>query len=98
MNSSRPSCRGSASPRKAVVALETLDPDADYYYREATRSIAPGQRSRVPDAPAFRIRGIAPRLDAAPLYAGDTGAVLEDWLGLDADAVADLVAAGALVF
>ena len=40
---------------EGFVALETLDPDADYYYREATRSIAPGRHSRVQDAPAFRM-------------------------------------------
>jgi len=40
---------------EGFVALETLDPDADYYYREATRSIAPGRRSRVEAAPAFRM-------------------------------------------
>ncbi|MFQ5662982.1 MAG: ribonuclease R family protein [Terriglobia bacterium] len=40
---------------EGFVALETLDPAADYYYREATRSIAPGRRSRVPHAPAFRL-------------------------------------------
>ena len=40
---------------EGVVALETLDPAADYYFREPTRSIAPGRRSRVPDAPAFHL-------------------------------------------
>jgi ribonuclease R len=40
---------------EGFVAIDTLDPDADYYYREATRSIAPGRRSRVPKAPAFRL-------------------------------------------
>ncbi|MEE8199756.1 MAG: VacB/RNase II family 3'-5' exoribonuclease [Candidatus Acidoferrales bacterium] len=40
---------------EGLVPLETLDPKADYYYREATRSIAPGRRSRVPDAPAFHL-------------------------------------------
>lgn len=40
---------------EGFVSLETLNPDADYYYREPTRSIAPGRRSRVPDAPAFRM-------------------------------------------
>jgi len=40
---------------EGFVALETLDPAADYYYREATRSIAPGRRSRVENAPAFRM-------------------------------------------
>jgi ribonuclease R len=40
---------------EGFVPLETLHPDADYYYRETTRSIAPGRRSRVPDAPAFRM-------------------------------------------
>lgn len=50
---------------EGFVALETLDPDADYYYREATRSIAPGRRSRVPNAPAFRMGDrIRVRVDA----------------------------------
>lgn len=40
---------------EGIVPLETLDRDADYYYREPTRSIAPGRRSRVPHAPAFRM-------------------------------------------
>ncbi|MGH9805050.1 MAG: S1 RNA-binding domain-containing protein, partial [Candidatus Acidiferrales bacterium] len=40
---------------EGIVPLETLDRDADYYYREPTRSIAPGRRSRVPGAPAFRM-------------------------------------------
>jgi len=40
---------------EGFVALETLDPAADYYYREATRSIAPGRRSRVAGASAFRL-------------------------------------------
>ncbi|MBI2956293.1 MAG: VacB/RNase II family 3'-5' exoribonuclease [Acidobacteria bacterium] len=40
---------------EGLVPLETLDPAADYFYREATRSIAPGRRNRVPDAPAFRL-------------------------------------------
>ena len=40
---------------EGIVPLETLDRDADYYYREPTRSIAPGRRSRVPNAPAFRM-------------------------------------------
>ena len=40
---------------EGFVALETLDPAADYYYREPTRSIAPGRRSRVPGAPGFRL-------------------------------------------
>ncbi|MGH9862690.1 MAG: ribonuclease R family protein [Candidatus Acidiferrales bacterium] len=40
---------------EGFVALETLDARADYYFREPTRSIAPGRRSQVPDAPAFRL-------------------------------------------
>lgn len=40
---------------EGLVPLETLDPGADYYYREATRSITPGRRSQVPDAPAIRL-------------------------------------------
>ncbi len=40
---------------EGFVALESLDPAADYYYREPTRSIAPGRRSRVPGAAAFRL-------------------------------------------
>lgn len=40
---------------EGFVALETLDPGADYYYREATRSIAPGRRSQLRDAQAFRL-------------------------------------------
>ena len=52
---------------EGFVALETLDPAADYYYREPTRSIAPGGRSRVPDAPAFhmgdRVRVQVDRID-----------------------------------
>ncbi len=52
---------------EGFVPLETLDRDADYYYREATRTIAPGRRSRVPNAPAFhlgdRIRVRVDRID-----------------------------------
>ncbi|MFQ5777836.1 MAG: ribonuclease R family protein [Terriglobia bacterium] len=40
---------------EGFVPLETLDPEADYYYREATRSIAPGRRSRAPTAPPIRL-------------------------------------------
>ncbi len=40
---------------EGLVPLETLDPDADYYYRETTRTIAPGRRSRVSGAPAFHL-------------------------------------------
>jgi len=40
---------------EGFVGLDTLDPGADYYYREASRSIAPGRRSQSPDAPAFRL-------------------------------------------
>src|SRR3989304_805525 len=40
---------------EGFVALESVDPAADYYYREPTRSIAPGRRSRVPGAPGFRL-------------------------------------------
>lgn len=49
------------------------------------------------DAPAFRIDSVTPRIEASPLYAADTSDVLDDWLNLDANAVADLVASGALV-
>ncbi len=37
------------------MPLETLDPDADYYYRETTSTIAPGRRSRVSGAPSFHM-------------------------------------------
>ncbi len=40
---------------EGFVPLESLDPRADYFFREPTRSIAPGRRSQVPDAPAFRL-------------------------------------------
>ncbi|MBI4466734.1 MAG: VacB/RNase II family 3'-5' exoribonuclease [Acidobacteria bacterium] len=40
---------------EGFVPLETLDPAADYYYREATRSISAGRHSRIADAPAFRM-------------------------------------------
>ncbi|MGH9788901.1 MAG: hypothetical protein ACRD4U_09400, partial [Candidatus Acidiferrales bacterium] len=40
---------------EGFVSLESLDPRADYFFREPTRSIAPGRRSQVPDAPAFRL-------------------------------------------
>ena len=33
----------------------------------------------------------------APLYAADGANVLEEWLSIDADALADLVASGAIV-
>ena len=49
------------------------------------------------DAPPFRISGIEPRLDPGPLYAADGVNVLEDWLSVDADELADLVASGAIV-
>jgi benzylsuccinate CoA-transferase BbsF subunit len=48
------------------------------------------------DAPPFRISGLEPRLDAGPLYARDGVAVLEDWLGIDSDALSDLLASGAI--
>jgi len=40
---------------EGFVPLESLDPRADYFFREPTRSIAPGRRSQVKDAPAFRL-------------------------------------------
>jgi ribonuclease R len=40
---------------EGFVALESLDPAADYFFRDTTRSIAPGRRSKVKDAPAFRM-------------------------------------------
>jgi ribonuclease R len=40
---------------EGFVPLETLDPAADYFYRDTTRSLAPGRKSRRPDAPAFRL-------------------------------------------
>ncbi len=40
---------------EGFVALESLDPAADYFFRDTTRSIAPGRRSKVKDAPAFRL-------------------------------------------
>ena len=49
------------------------------------------------DAPSFRISSVEPRLVAGPMYAADGVEVLEDWLGIDADALADLVASGAIV-
>lgn len=50
------------------------------------------------DPPSFRIDGCEPRLAAGPMYAADTQAVLEEWLGMDADELGNLVASGALVF
>ena len=49
------------------------------------------------DAPAFHISSVEPRIAAGPMYAGDGVDVLEDWLGIDGDALADLVASGAIV-
>jgi ribonuclease R len=40
---------------EGVVPLETLDPRADYQFREATRSLVPGRKSRAKNAPAYRI-------------------------------------------
>ncbi|HXE75642.1 MAG TPA: VacB/RNase II family 3'-5' exoribonuclease [Candidatus Xenobia bacterium] len=40
---------------EGFVPLESLDPAADYFFREPTRSIAPGRRSKVKDAPTFRL-------------------------------------------
>jgi len=52
---------------------------------------------RVPvDAPSFRIEGIEPRINAGPTYGSATRAVLQEWIGLDADAVEALIASGAI--
>lgn len=34
--------------------------------------------------------------DAGRLYAGDTSAILEEWVGIDSDEVAELIASGVL--
>jgi crotonobetainyl-CoA:carnitine CoA-transferase CaiB-like acyl-CoA transferase len=50
------------------------------------------------DAPSFRFDRLEPRITAGPRYAEHTGEFLQDWLGLDDDAISALVASGALVF
>jgi ribonuclease R len=40
---------------EGFVPLETLDPGADYYFREPGRAIVPGRRSQLPGAPSFRL-------------------------------------------
>ncbi len=40
---------------EGFVPLESLDPAGDYFFHDTTRSIASGRRSKVKDAPAFRM-------------------------------------------
>jgi ribonuclease R len=40
---------------EGFVPLETLDPHADYYFREPQRAIVPGRRSQLPGAASFRL-------------------------------------------
>ncbi len=40
---------------EGLVPLETLDPAADYQFREATRSMTPGRKNRSGAAPSYRI-------------------------------------------
>ncbi len=49
------------------------------------------------DAPSFRFDNIEPRFEAGPLYGAQTAEVLEAWLGMDADEMAELIAAEAIV-
>lgn len=53
---------------------------------------------QIVDCPSFRIEGLEPRIEPGPMYAAHTAPVIEEWLGLEADEVADLVASGALDF
>ena len=48
-------------------------------------------------ANSFRITSATPRFEAGPRYGSDSVEVLEDWLQVDADELADLMAAEAIV-
>jgi crotonobetainyl-CoA:carnitine CoA-transferase CaiB-like acyl-CoA transferase len=64
----------------------------DHFRMAEHRKLGP----QIVDAPAFRIDNIEPRIAAGPLYAHDTVDVLEEWLSIDPDELADLIASEAL--
>ena len=85
-------------PAGHVQRSSDLLADPQLAHRSFYRELDHGEMGRVPySGHQFRIRGYdhGPR-HAAPLLGGDTFEVLTETLGMDVDAVADLVAEGAV--
>ena len=89
---------------KGVAAYVVCDgmqlvADPQLAHRQHYRGVRHGKLGdQWADAPSFRFDGLEPRITAGPRYAEHTAEVLREWLGLDEDAIAQLVASGALVF
>ncbi|MGE5269126.1 MAG: CaiB/BaiF CoA transferase family protein [Thiohalocapsa sp.] len=77
-------------PAGAVLDTQELVDEPSFYERGILQKMVHGERTMVMPTWPVRFDGVPTKVEPAPLLGQHTAEVLSDWLGLDADAVAQL--------
>ena len=77
-------------PAGAVLDTQELIDEPSFYERGVLQQMTHGERTMVMPTWPVRFDGVPTKVEPAPLLGEHTAAVLADWLGLDATAVATL--------